>query len=509
MLAAAHFQQYSGLLRCESPRGWYMAIRTRHGRIADITGIHGFLQDISPSLKGESALLAAIPLAMQASISPMQVVDSALNFLVDRLASMYGETRCRSSFQEADPDPGHGLVVQTSIPSIIERALRAANSVTLAEKWLSRNRSTPLEPTDLARASSTGMELDSMALRVLRLARTTTTTEDLLAQAAGGSPSRRREVLHRLMLLFQLGLLEPSSPPAQRHDSRQPPATRNWPRQGSSIAYRSSRRPMDPAPDGPPPTDPRITRMQEALQKLESQYPLQRLQLDNANRKPGRDEISNAFREISRRYHPDRYSEAPPRVGTLAQKCFTLLSETYDRLLQDSVLSEEWRRVQCTREGIPYVSRKDHAASRISFKRGELQFRNKDYTVAEACFAKALELEPFNWEYVHMHSLSAFLAGQMPAAEAISRLRALKLQDKPQQAVLQVTMGRIARLSGSPQKQVMAHFHKAASLDPENRDAQREIWLHQRRSKTSGGRSQGFLQRFRTSNKSSSHNKKP
>ena len=131
--------------------------------------------------------------------------------------------------------------------------------------------------------------------------------------------------------------------------------------------------------------------------------------------------------------------------------------------------------------GDTFVSEKDHLAARVAFRRAELTYRNRDWKAADVLFQEALRLEPNTWPYAMYAAYNGWLARRLSGKEAIAALEAVKPVNALRAAELHVHIGNILKQEERV-AEAIERFRKAAELDPTNRDALRELRLHDLRS---------------------------
>jgi tetratricopeptide (TPR) repeat protein len=193
------------------------------------------------------------------------------------------------------------------------------------------------------------------------------------------------------------------------------------------------------------------------------------------------DDVTNAYRDISKRFHPDTYFGAPPLVRALAEACFAKVNGAYEALRMPGGITEAKRVLQARSEGRAYVSDRDHQAARVAYKRAEVLFRNRDWRGADALFAEACRLDPTTWPHGLYAARCGYLSRRLTADECVRELDALHAPDAAKRGEVQVAIGNVLKLEGRPAEAVR-RYKLAIEADPENRDAQREIRLQNARA---------------------------
>ncbi|MBN1334456.1 MAG: hypothetical protein JXB39_00690 [Deltaproteobacteria bacterium] len=354
------------------------------------------------------------------------------------------------------PDP---VLVQPDVLRVLDIALRKAGSVERGREIVDR-RGGDLVHADMdVEAGDVLKGLDPISLRVLQLAAAPIFLRDLMALATSTNEARRPEVLHRIALLLEVDLL--------RFEVRD--AASSYP----PMSPRVSR--------GADTEDPRVMELEAHAVELTGLGYYARLGLEDSDHPPTPEEISAAFRTVSNQFHPDRFASESPLLQRRAAECFAVINDAQVSLRDPSVAEEEWQRIEHARKGIPFVSDRDRRVAALSWKQAELLFQNRDYAVAEACYAEALRRDPGNARYQVQHTWCAFLAHQIDGAEALRRIEAAPASSAMERSRFLFFAGQVAKLSGAPEAEWIERFGRAVELNPENRDAQREIRLYERR----------------------------
>jgi hypothetical protein len=411
-----------------------------------------------------------------------------------------------------------------SLIAMLGHGMALSGSTELGAKLLEDQAQDPISVLLPSEHQEQRLGLDPLALRVINLARARPPLQDLVARATRGNSARRREVLHRVFLLNRLGLLHLPEP-ALHTDEETQRVPRRRPRPRRTASPDASRQSLSPEasrrsrpPERTPGGDRRSTgtepspeqmaaKLRQRVEILQGQNFYQRLGLGEAEARPTPEQVDEAFHGLSKRYHPDAVAKHGALVADVAEDIFQLLSEAIEGLRKKRVADEQWERNRCFQQGTPYVTDRDRTKAKMSFKKGERLFRNRDYGIAEACFHEAATKDPLTPTYTYMHAYSAFLAKQMPADEALRIIGALKPETQKQTSEFQYTIGRIILLSDGSKADAIQHFEKAVAADAENRDAQRELRLHSMRAESkpsaSGTTFGSFLDRFRRKDKDS------
>lgn len=429
-------------------------IVVRAGRVVHIEGLPGILRSLDPKLPDVRHLGKDIGAAIAAGHPVDQALSAVATGLGEVLAKQVSQ---RGGMVRFDPDcspPAGSFPLPTPIPRIIAGGLKAGRAQTQVDRdWvpLAKLAVRVRIPDD---SPETRWGLDATTMRVFRLAQSSVDVGHLLNEASSGDPARRADVLRALDLLYLLGLVVVNGGPLDRSEESA----------GKVVTH-----------SGHTEEDPRIGRLRAALAVMEGVPPIDVLELGD-RRMVSEDDLANAYREISKRFHPDTYFGAPPLVRALAEGCFSKVNGAYEALRAPGALAETKRLLEARTDGRAYVSDRDHQGARVAFKRAEVLYRNRDWRGADALFCEANRLDPTAWPHALAAARAGFLARRLTADEAVQELDAIQAPNAMKRAEIQVAVGNVLKLEGRP-NDAAKRFKSAIEADPENRDAQREIRL--------------------------------
>jgi len=196
------------------------------------------------------------------------------------------------------------------------------------------------------------------------------------------------------------------------------------------------------------------------------------------------DAIKAAYLELVKTWHPDRLPAGLASAREACSRVFARLTEAQHTLL-DTELRGRYMRLLSEGGATP----KDQEAivhvveAATSFQKAEFFLKRADYAQAESYASKALELDPNQADY---HALSAWLDAVKPNVTEsglkaiIARLnKAIELNEKCEKA--HYYRGMIYKRMGNKLAAVR-DFQSAATLNPRNVDALREVRLHEMRT---------------------------
>jgi tetratricopeptide (TPR) repeat protein len=515
VLLLIHRSRASGALRIFDGETSH-TFRLRDGKVIDVEGVDDLFTALVPDLPDYLELEQCIGRVMAAGHPLDQVLEEACRTLGRILATWSLEELGILSFKPEQGEGGQSFAMPWSLMAMLAHGLHSAGSTRLGQQMLDTQATDPVSALIPQGGDEQRLGLDPLSLRVLNLARARPPLQDLVARATRGNSARRRQVLHVVFMLHHVGLLHLPEPtlqtdevtqgvPRGRRRSQPPdsqPPERRQASRSPEVPARKERRSKAPSEPSP---DEQVAKLTKRIELLRTQNFYQRLGLGDAESKPTPKECDEAFHKLSKRYHPDGHGNSAEKVKDTAEEAFSLLSEAIEGLRKKRVAEEHWERNRCAQQGIPYVTDRDRTKAKMSYKKGERLFRNRDYPIAEACFNESRNKDPLNPQYAFMHAYSAFLAKQMPAEEALAIIGKLTAESMGQNADFQYTIGRIVLLSGGDRTRANKHFQKAVESNPEHRDAQRELRLNAMRTEAQPKASNipfaGLFDRFRKKDK--------
>ena len=132
-------------------------------------------------------------------------------------------------------------------------------------------------------------------------------------------------------------------------------------------------------------------------------------------------------------------------------------------------------------KGIPYVAEGERQRAKTAFRRGEGLFRARSWSEADPLLEEAYTLDPLTWPYALYSAQSGYLTRRLDGEAALKRLGAHAGDTPVRQAEVLFARAAIARLEGRAEE-ALKLCRAALKKDPDNRDAQREVRLHERRN---------------------------
>jgi tetratricopeptide (TPR) repeat protein len=190
-------------------------------------------------------------------------------------------------------------------------------------------------------------------------------------------------------------------------------------------------------------------------------------------------EIRNAYTELAKRAHPDRFAGANEAVRGLAEEAFREITRAYE-LLSDPQRLEIYRRdpLRDAKDARAVEEAQRALSAEQEFQQGEARLRVYDWAGALARFERAVELYPDEGEYLAYCGWAYYLThGHSPevfrkAFELVKRGAKLAPErDKPY-----LFLGRLCQSAGRLEL-AERMFAKAIERRPDCTEALRELRL--------------------------------
>jgi CheY-like chemotaxis protein len=454
------------------------------GKIVWVEGVPGLLASLDATLPA-GPLGAQIGMAVARGIDPTRAMDVAASTLGETLVAWLDAPPAEAwvSWIADWKAPAGSFPLPRTVQRLLVDAHRAGLSAgALEARWARPSPTAGVRARVPEDAPQDRWGLDATALRILREAVAPVAIAELTRRVAPDA-SRVQDAWRAMDLLRALGLLVPMEVEASPLQAPPPPATE--PPHPAEAVSTPRAAPAEPEPTAPPPgddgmDDPRAARFREARDRMAGQVPLEILELAD-KRTLGDDEVAAAFRDISKRYHPDVHFNAPPAVRELAEVCFAQVQSAYETLKAPGGLAEakRWQAARAT--GAAFVGEKDHNAARMAFRRGEALWRNRDWAGADAQFLDAFQRDPDTWPHALYHAHAGMLTQRLPADKALALVEALLPKHPKNAAEILTVAGHVCKLAGR-QPEALTRYRKAVEVDATAHEALREIRLAERRA---------------------------
>ena len=228
-----------------------------------------------------------------------------------------------------------------------------------------------------------------------------------------------------------------------------------------------------------------IKRHLELLRKRADHYALLGTHIDATP-----DEIRKAYFALARQLHPDRLSALDIADDTKeAQRLFAEVNTAFG-ILSDPVRRKDYTNV-LRRGGEAAVAaeqaRAEEMAIRIldaeeAFRRGEAALRRDQLASALQEFARALQLNPDEVDYVAAHSWAEFCASpdKVQIAQKTRNTLERAIAKSPRSVTPRFYAGRVERMLGRD-ADALRHFRDVLQIEPHHREATTEARVIEQR----------------------------
>lgn len=448
-----------------------------------------------------------------------RAIAEAIDGLARALGALAEPGNAEVRFDTNAGEPRAKMPVGEAIPRLITRGLREVRPVERLRAIFAPRLRNPVMLSLPDDAPERRWGLPAMASRLLREAASGPTLGDLLGVEAGPEPAFAVDLLMQLGLLYVEGAptgarpaaaqrpattsvpppqrtLEPRAPAARSLDPRPPQQRPDDPR---SVEPRSSGpRSVEPRPAEPRPVptgakpmelgaalrpDLELLRqLREALAAMEGADPAAVLGLTRSADITDAG-VDRAFREQSKRFHPDRHMGVSADVEELAARCFALVNEAAAALRQPALLKETQARLKAAEEGRIYVTEAEARSARIAFLRGDIALKAKRFTEALVDLEDAERRDPTVWRHTWARVQAALGAGTISGPDATLALAPL-VERAPAGAARADILFQLGELSlkEGREAEAYARFEEALKEHPDHLGAKRRVWLRQRRA---------------------------
>lgn len=257
------------------------------------------------------------------------------------------------------------------------------------------------------------------------------------------------------------GSMRPSAPPML--SSAPPPAVRD--------------EPAPPPPAGLEEQDrQRWVELSELYNQLDDKN---HYELLGITQRANGQEISNAYLQLVKKYHPDRLPQALAPLRRCAELLFERATEANETLTDDQQRDDYIRAVQAG--GGTKASERLASAiveSAMLFQKAEVLTRRREYAQAMQMLQSAMNLNADEADYQALYAFLLHVLNPSEEAPFDDMLRALDkaltLNDRSERGHYYkgVVLKRMKR-----DKEALQHFRHAAELNPQNVEAAREVRL--------------------------------
>jgi len=199
------------------------------------------------------------------------------------------------------------------------------------------------------------------------------------------------------------------------------------------------------------------------------------------------EKIERRYLDACSRYHPDRYRGADQGVQSLAEGCFTAVSDAFHRLKVDEYQHELRIRLVEKETGKRVVTDKTRVAAKVEFAKADVLFKQKRYEAAYELASRAAEGDPDRWQYQFLKWRTAYRTGAAGVDEVRNEIGALSGMNSIEKGSALYTVGEMYMREGQ-EKKAFELFRQTLTLDDKNVGARRRLRLKGRREQEASER---------------------
>ncbi len=188
--------------------------------------------------------------------------------------------------------------------------------------------------------------------------------------------------------------------------------------------------------------------------------------------------IDAAFRNLSLKWHPDRFQTSSKVEREFSTNIFTQLNELYDLLNTEEVRAELKKRLDVERRGLQYVSTEDESKANVLQAQGKFFFRKRKYGEAKEVLDKAFELNPYNWR-INTLLVRCLAELELKSIEEVAEILETNRDARGADRVELMYQSGIYYFQSGNTSKAYELFAKVAELDDSHIDAKR--YLHRRK----------------------------
>ena len=495
VLALAHRVKATGRINIVTDDG-RKTIDVDAGRVVQASGFHDLLEFLGLTNGPDDDLAQVLGRGVKAGMA----ADSALNIAAQTLGARVADLLGQDGHVEFDPQAtptGQPVVLPVTVPRMLTEGLKVSRSIDRIRPLYLGTRGGRVE---LKVPHGVGLEqlgLDPVAYRLLRKAQKIPQIDLLLKSEEGDADAR----ILALDLLAALGYIrikagtpiervtmpeiedEPKAEPKPKADT----ARENLMTEEMSLTTKVKTRALKKS------EDPKLVELKLVRDRFRAATAVEVIGVESLEELTP-EVLDKKFREVSQRYHPDRYSNDGKGFRLVADDIFSLVNQAYEALKDPTILEEARERIKAKQTGGVFVSRREKNLAKISFAKGEIHFRARRWGEAYDDLSDAVKLDRQTWRYKALQLQAGFWAEKLTAREAtegideIVQELAVKAeaaenpneQDQHRNAIadLLFQLGEIWIRAGD-EPRAYKLFERAKTANPKHAAALRRLWLKQ------------------------------
>jgi curved DNA-binding protein CbpA/CheY-like chemotaxis protein len=495
VLALAHRVKATGRINIVTDEG-RKTIDVDAGRVVQASGFHDLLEFLGLTNGPDDDLAQVLGRGVKAGMA----ADAALNIAAQTLGARVADLLGQDGHVEFDPNAkphGQQVVLPVTVPRMLTEGLKVSRSIDRIRPLYMNTRGGRVE---IRVPHGVGLEqlgLDPVAYRLLRKAQKIPQVDLLLKSEEGDADSR----ILALDLLAALGYIRIKAgmpiervtlPEIEDEPKPKPPkaetARENLMTEEVSVTTKVKTRALKQK------EDPKLVELKLVRDRFRAATAVEVIgveQLEDLSPEV----LDRKFRDVSQRYHPDRYSNEGKGFRLVADDIFSLVNQAYEALKDPTIIEEARERLKAKQTGGVFVSRREKNLAKISFAKGEIHFRARRWGEAYDDLSDAVKLDRQTWRYKALQLQAGFWAEKLTAREATEGIDEIvqelaakaeaaaenpNEQDQHRNAIadLLFQLGEIWIRAGD-EPRAYKLFERAKTANPKHAAALRRLWLKQ------------------------------
>ncbi len=197
--------------------------------------------------------------------------------------------------------------------------------------------------------------------------------------------------------------------------------------------------------------------------------------------------IERRYLDACSRYHPDRYRGADQGVQSLAEGCFTAVSDAFHRLKDEQYVEDLRIRLIEKETGKRVVTDKTRASAKVEYAKADVLFKQKRFESAYDLAKRAAEGDPDRWQYEFLRLRLAYKMGEVKVDQIRQAVGSMPGMNSMEKGNALYIVGEMYMKEGD-EKKAFELFRQTLSLDEQNVGARRRLRLKGRRDQEANER---------------------
>jgi tetratricopeptide (TPR) repeat protein len=418
-------------------------------------------------------------------VSPHDLIAQLRQQMLQKIYEIFFWRVGRYSFYAGQEFSGSLLPMNLSPWEIIVEGVRQGYEHAELKEVLEPYSEHFLLPGEYKHVHPSQLGLNPIELKVFNAAGANRTVGGLLARI-GVNPEAEKKVLSMIYLGLELGLLVlGEAAQAVMSTPEDMEAAEDWEQEMASAAA-PARREVAGGFTATPPMSPEEEELLRYLNELKELNFFERLGLEET---AGSSEVSKAFLNVARTYHPDNVpQDAPEQVHRLYSEIFSLLNEAQQKLSDDQSRAAYLEALESGLEDdqvdVGYIIEAENI-----FAKGEALLNARKYSQALEEFDEAIKRNPEEGEFYIYRGYAMFMARPAPETSFVNQciqqiLRGLKMRANKVVAGF-LFLGLIHKKLGNLED-AQRMFNRVLSIEPNHKEALSELRLMSMRKEKKG-----------------------